>query len=117
IEGDSLLPFLLAARAVATSPTSRPVFAEGLASSYEAFLETRLRNMESKASNAPQVIDEDAIKDDDSAIDDVGSWYLERIHDAIPLGSVDTSITHPKIAATVDRVLDLWQRGEKVLVF
>lgn len=41
ISGDGLLPFLLAARATACTPHSRPVFAEGLASSYEAFLHTR----------------------------------------------------------------------------
>ena len=118
IEGESLLPFLLAARAVATSPTSRPVFAEGLASSYEAFLETRLRNKEnSKTENHFQVVDDDDIKEQNVDFDSVSAWYLEQIHEAIPLGSVETSITHPKIAATVDRVLDLWQRGEKVLVF
>ncbi len=42
---ESLLPFLLAARAVSCSPESRPVFAEGLASSYEAFLNTRARRI------------------------------------------------------------------------
>ena len=43
VAGVSLLPFLLAARASSQAPDRRPVFAEGLASSYEAFLHTRLR--------------------------------------------------------------------------
>ncbi|MBI3462527.1 MAG: DEAD/DEAH box helicase family protein [Planctomycetes bacterium] len=41
IQSRALLPFLLAARATVCAPDSRPVFAEGLASSYEAFLHTR----------------------------------------------------------------------------
>ena len=118
IEGESLLPFLLAARAVATSPNSRPVFAEGLASSYEAFLQTRLEN---KARDGALFTETAVDEDDDHQkvqdTGDVGAWYLERIQEAIPLGSVETSLTHPKVKATVDRVLDLWQRGEKVLVF
>jgi len=41
VAGNALLPFLLAARATSHAPNARPVFAEGLASSYEAFLHTR----------------------------------------------------------------------------
>ena len=48
VEDDALLPFLLAARAQAVvmsegEKAGRATFAEGLASSYEAFLETRSR--------------------------------------------------------------------------
>ena len=43
LDQNNALPFLLAARLVSLTPETRPVFAEGLASSYEAFLETRLR--------------------------------------------------------------------------
>jgi hypothetical protein len=46
VQGDALLPFLLAARVTSLKPEARPVFAEGLASSYEAFLHTRQRNLE-----------------------------------------------------------------------
>jgi len=41
ITGTSLLPFLLSARLVALNPETRPFFSEGLASSYEAFRNTR----------------------------------------------------------------------------
>ena len=41
IEGEFLLPFLLAARVTALRPDVRPALAEGLSSSYEAFLHTR----------------------------------------------------------------------------
>jgi len=44
VSEDALLPFLLAARAAVCMAESRPVFAEGLASSYEAFRYTRRRN-------------------------------------------------------------------------
>src|SRR5262249_58901278 len=46
VAGDALLPFLLAARAASHAPESRPVFAEGLASSYEAFLHTRRNRLQ-----------------------------------------------------------------------
>ncbi|MCF7962626.1 MAG: DEAD/DEAH box helicase [Pirellula sp.] len=108
ISGESLLPFLLASRASACSPKSRPVFAEGLASSYEAFLHTRAQDAESK-------IDDD----DDSHIVNVDSsaaWYLEKLEALIPRNS-ELKIHHPKVEATVQRVLDIWMRGEKAVVF
>lgn len=110
VGGEALLPFLLAARATACMPESRPVFAEGLASSYEAFLHTRKAGAES--------LDGD---DDDrpaaESIDDVARWYLKRLEEALPLNDHHASAGHPKIAATARRVLDLWRRGEKVVVF
>src|SRR5260221_9165449 len=70
ISGDALLPFLLAARATACAPESRPVFAEGLASSYEAFLETR-----QKGSIATDTDDDATEEQLDN--DRVGKWYLD----------------------------------------
>jgi superfamily II DNA or RNA helicase len=110
VTGEALLPFLLAARATACMPEARPVFAEGLASSYEAFLHTR--------KNSADSLDGD---DDDrpaaEADDAVARWYLERLEEALPLNDHHASAAHPKIAATAKRVLELWQRGEKVVVF
>lgn len=110
ISGDALLPFLLAARATACAPDSRPVFAEGLASSYEAFLHTRKSNDGSTDGD-----------DDDAATgepgDAVGTWYLDRLEATLPLKNHHDSAAHPKIFATAQRVLAAWQQGEKVLVF
>jgi hypothetical protein len=110
VTGGALLPFLLAARATACAPERRPVFAEGLASSYEAFLHTRKSGDASMDSD-----DED--KPSSGATDSAGSWYLDRLQDALPLQGAHASAAHPKIAATVARVMDLWRRGEKVVVF
>src|SRR3990172_396553 len=52
VEDAALLPFLLAARATVYMSESRPVFAEGLASSYEAFLHTRKIHTEMTAFTA-----------------------------------------------------------------
>jgi ERCC4-related helicase len=112
VSGESLLPFLLAARAVSQAPESRPVFAEGLASSYEAFLHTR----HSRGEIAHHALDED---DDDRLVDlsvtDSMAWYLNHL-EALLLRS-KSSAAHPKVAATIDKVVDIWRRGEKLLVF
>jgi len=110
VEGRALLPFLLAARATLCRPDVRPVFAEGLASSYEAFLHTREN------------------RDDPLDFDDVGrrdgnaglgraAWYLEQLKEHLPLDTDGGFVAHPKIAATADRVVDAWKAGEKVVVF
>jgi len=113
IPGEALLPFLLAARATTQAPESRPVFAEGLASSYEAFLQTRL----ARSLAEHQLLDGD---DDGTTLPDATDamrWYLDQLERLIPHGDAVASISHPKIAATVNRTLDLWRTGEKVVVF
>ncbi len=109
ISGEALLPFLLASRASACSPEARPVFAEGLASSYEAFLHTRTKDDEPK-------IDDDTDEQPSEPINDSAAWYLEKLETMIPR-QLEAKIEHPKIKATVDRVLDIWNRGEKAVVF
>ncbi len=106
---ESLLPFLLAARVTTAAPDERPVFAEGLASSYEAFLHTRARAQEA-AVDADDMVDE-------AAPDDAVEWHLARLDELIPARDASAAARHPKIAATVRRVVDLWARREKVVVF
>jgi ERCC4-related helicase len=113
VEGAALLPFLLAARAALCSPDTRPVFAEGLASSYEAFLHTRQFNAEN--SNTP--VDTDDIIATSLEVDKRGEWYLDQLEKALPLNDHHDSAAHPKIAATAECVLAAWRQGEKVLVF
>lgn len=116
VEGDALLPFLLAVRAqvaLASRPTAgnqkRAVFAEGLASSYEAYLETRRGN---------GTIDEDDGAQVKPATDDWQiSWYLEHLDSVLPEQDEEVRPRHPKVAATIDRVLKLWWDGEKSLIF
>jgi ERCC4-related helicase len=108
ISGAATLPFLLAARAAVCAPDSRPVFAEGLASSYEAFRHTR---------TSEAVFDADSTDDKGAPVDDASRWYLSQLDRALPLSDPAASASHPKIAATVGRVLAAWQQREKVLVF
>lgn len=108
IEKDALLPFLLAARAQAVvaskgESAGRATFAEGLASSYEAFLETR--KSEDK--------DEEAVSQ--SKQDDRVNRYVKKLAAALPDEAAYAQ--HPKIAPVVARVLDLWRQREKVVVF
>ena len=112
LTGEAILPFLLAARASFHAPKSRPVFAEGLASSYEAFLDTRNRNL----ARAGRLTDLD---DDGSAVslEEASSWYLDELQRLLPSGDWRTSASHPKVSWTLDRVLSLWRNGEKVVVF
>lgn len=122
ISDGAVLPFLLAARLqtaltraarLAGENASRTqTFAEGLASSFEAFSETRVGGA----------------RTDDEAVDEVGlptgshdphsdavRWYGAHLRAALPDRAAFGA--HPKVTATVARVLDLWKRGEKVLVF
>lgn len=112
VQGEAMLPFLLAARLVACTPESRPVFAEGLASSYEAFLDTR-RVSEDRF---PALDNEDEVTTL-PRIDDAGAWYLDQIGKAVEQPHDAGRIEHPKLSATVNRAMALWRQGEKVLIF
>ncbi len=115
IDGAAVFPFLLAARAqgVVTaasrtpSKASRALFAEGLASSFEAYRDTR--------TGREDVLDDVAVEERSS--DPTVEWYLERIERALPPTNRHTWGRHPKVSATVNRVVELWDRGEKVVVF
>jgi len=111
VSGAQLLPFLLAARATFHSPESRPVFAEGLASSYATFLETR----KGRSIVALTDGDDDPIEVN-SKSDIAGEWYLDQLEKSLPKGH-GSSALHPKLRATALRVMGEWRRGEKVLVF
>lgn len=126
ISGEALLPFLLAARAVACTPESRPVFSEGLASSYEAFLHTRSQRLEdatkktSAQAETPttQVVDVDDFQEEAANVcTGELDWYLDKIKQTLSKTSQTSVISHPKVGATTKRVVDLWRAGEKVLVF
>jgi len=49
---------------------------------------------------------------------DVQRWMFNvKLEELIPTDGIKESAAHPKIAATVKRVVDLWKSGEKVVVF
>jgi hypothetical protein len=104
-----LLPFLLAGRAqsLLAKARGRALFAEGLASSFEAYLETRAGRSD---------LDEDADTTDSVAPPEL-EWYLEHLDRALPKQGDDIKSSHPKIAATAERAIALWAAGEKVLIF
>ena len=113
VEEDALLPFLLAARAQAVvvreaENAGRATFAEGLASSYEAFLETRSNHAER---------DEEEKEETSGTTASNGrvNRYVQKLAAALP--DQTAYARHPKIAPLVARVLDLWNQGEKVVVF
>ena len=117
VAGESLLPFLLAARAAALMPESRPVFAEGLASSYEAFLHTRRANSHAEgetADESPTDTDDDVNPRTDPSNE--MRWYLDQLQTLMPIDRPG-EVPHPKVSATVNRAVDIWRSGEKVLIF
>ena len=104
-----LLPFFLAARSVVRA--GEDLLGEALCSSYEAFRLTR-----QKREGAKDTLDED---EGDSGQEEVldlshSRWYLREFDLALKRTS---GATHPKMAATVRAVVDLWEAGEKALVF
>lgn len=111
VVGDAVLPFLLAARAESLislmslrgNQGSRAIFTEGLASSYDAFRHRAKDDTDAGAADADLPLE--------------FRWYLDQIAAFIPRDDREMLDSHPKISATTQRVLDLWGRGEKVLVF
>ncbi len=118
VQGPAVLPFLLAARAQAVVSAEsrrngrdvRAYFAEGLASSFEAYRETR-RGQHSRA------FLDDVEADGHGGLSPEALWYLRQIDRALPKEDPGIRAAHPKIQATVARVRELWRSGEKVLVF
>ena len=124
LHGDSMLPFLLSIRAQAelarASDSARAYFAEGLASSYEAFHHTRSK--EAKAyDHDSEEDDEDDTSPQLESVAAIQKWYRDQISCYVPAATQEKddlrAREHPKVRATVERVVDLWERGEKSLVF
>lgn len=107
IPPQQLLPFFLAARS-AVDP-GKDLLGEALCSSYEAFRYTRINGPEEK---------DDLDKEESEAVVDKdctnSKWYLREFDRSL---QCCTGAIHPKINATVRKVVDLWETGEKVLVF
>lgn len=112
----AMLPFLLAARLTTIQQEKRPVFAEGLASSYEAFRFTRETNKKKSNASATDIDDDADVKEEESKQDPVAEWYLDQLNESLSAGTIKGGM-HPKIQPTVECVMDLWSRGEKVLIF
>lgn len=116
VRGPAILPFLLSARAQALVSLHclqehraiRAYFADGLASSFEAFAETRGR--------APSEVD-DLPAAVDGELPASVKWYLDRIAAALPDTTADAWSEHPKIRASTKRVVELWCQGDKALIF
>lgn len=107
VQAEARFPFLLCARAqsiLTRQRNQRAYFAEGLASSYGAFLET---------SEGKRPAEDPDIELDDARSGGDVSWYIRHLKRFLG----DRKIAHPKIEATAKKVLELWLTGEKVLVF
>jgi hypothetical protein len=103
IDGPSALPYFLAAR-LATFDAKEKVFGDGIASSFEALLNTRQESEPPGGNDAGQSGDR-------------GSWYVARLREAARTQEIRGYATHPKLAATVDLAMALWRNGHKVLIF
>ena len=62
-------------------------------------------------------MDEDSANGGEAPLNDASRWYLAQLDRALPLSDPAASASHPKIAATVARVVAAWRQREKVLVF
>lgn len=105
IGGESSLSFFLAAR-MSTIPDCPAVFAAGIASSFDALLDTQ-------RDDPPTEGAETAGK----PVTERGAWYLEQLRAAARTVDAGGYSAHPKLATTVDLAMSLWRRGEKVLIF
>ena len=114
VPAEQLLPFFLAARA-AVNP-HKDLLGDALCSSYEAFRHTREHRQHPADVDGLHTPHEAERKHRQEELDSLlnDHWYLAEF-DAT-LAKTSTAI-HPKIAATVQRAADLWELGEKVVVF
>lgn len=125
IPDSAALPFLLAARAQAVaaderSGAARPLFAYGIASSYEAYLRLESGEGVLDADTDHEGVESNTDVDEDPGRAHVHSgssagWYSREI--AAMLGSAEIRAAHPKIDATVERAVALWESGQKCLIF
>ena len=104
VPSKQMLPFFLAARSAVTP--GKDLLGEALCSSYEAFRYTRKNRLAGKDTEDEQIEPTAALSQSD--------WYLQEFDRA--LRGCGASV-HPKICATVSKAVDLWEEGEKVLVF
>ena len=104
IPPDQLLPFFLAARSAAGG--LQDIFGGALSSSYEAFRDTR--------KDRKAALDEQEDEEEQRVDLSQSAWYLGEFDRA--LAKVSGAV-HPKVDPTVKKVVDLWEAGEKVLVF
>lgn len=104
VSADNALPFLLAAR-IGSLPGARRVFGEGLASSYEALLDTHREE------------DTVARVEDASPEADTVRFHELRLRESVEGIGAHARRLHPKMRATVDLAMEFWRRGEKVLIF
>ena len=115
IPPDAMLPFLLANRVEAligelgirNQEPAVHFFFTGLCSSWEAYCETRTHPGQNPG------VDERPAPSLGVEVRRELRWYLDKIGSEVCGGRS----AHPKVAATAQRVLDLWVRKEKVVVF
>jgi len=105
VAGEHTLPFLLAAR-LQTLPDAPKMFAGGLASSFEALLDTRRDDL-----------DKALVGQEPEPTLHSGPWYASQLRRAVSDLSSRGHDRHPKMRATIELAMSLWRRGEKVLIF
>jgi hypothetical protein len=104
VSGKNCLPFLLAAR-MSSLPGYQRGFGESFASSFDAFIDSSTDSVEH---------DDTASQKKQLELKEL-AWYKDQITAAIPTRRA--SRAHPKLHATVELAMDLWRKGEKVLIF
>lgn len=114
------LPFLLAARAQAVAAehrngAARPLFAYGIASSYETFLRLETTDGAVDTDTAPEDGADAAQSSAHLAASTPAQWYHHEI--SVLLGSGLQREQHPKVVATAERAIALWLSGQKCLIF
>lgn len=121
IPESAALPFLLAARAQSVAideKSGRPLFAYGIASSYEAF--RRLGSGQADEGRDSDLAEEDregngATVAAHRTVPNAVGWYRGEIDRA--LEDAEVRAAHPKLRATVEKATQLWLQGEKCLIF
>lgn len=120
IDREAILPFLLAevaqGRGEGRTAGGAPTFGEGLSSSYEAFHHTR----DGRAAwEGHKEVGLNPAEDAAPRRARTPGWHESQILRFVPSKQSKRieRLSHPKLGATVQRVVELWKAKEKVLVF
>ncbi len=107
VDAENALPFLLAARLAAhiEAKDCGRVFGEGLASSYDALLNTHKEEASATHEAEP------------SGGEGRLGFHEIQLRDMVERLDARAKRLHPKIRATIDLAMNLWRKGEKVLIF
>ena len=104
-------------RAASCNQNADRFLLKGLLLATKHFLETRRAHSNGEVDSTRSLDEDEENINTPITLNDTSRWYLSKLDELVPRGDKSASMSHPKIAATVERALEIWKQGEKVVIF